>query len=437
MCALPPPPVLTMSSNPFTVGNTVRPDRFIGRVNEVATAFDQITARSYLAVWGGPGIGKSSFLRLITDPTAWQMHGQDMSRAVIVMVNCLDLTPFSAQGFWQAILEQLADMGDDALQAEIQQLIDSGETTKDGLRQVLRYLGKQDKFLLLLVDDYDAALRLQTGYDAQAMESFVSDCRNLASHARERDHLSMIVTSLRRLNELGPRLQPGSSPWYNHYLFEQLKPFSEAEILTLLSGLPMTLGLRDGIREMTGGHPALLQNAGHLLYRELRAGHVPDPIAFAKAFRSATSHIFETTWELASDIEKILMTLVALFNLKGRLQAKQYDLGDIEMVFSQKERELSNLVDQGVLVQKTRSGEFRYAFASSMMEWWVVEEMENSTEETLEARKKVFLNLMSNRQALIVTNAIRWLWENKEQLPSILQWLAKVSSAFPKGLLPG
>jgi AAA ATPase domain len=431
-----------MSFNPFTVGNTVRPDRFIGRTFEIAGAFDQIGNRSHLALWGSPGIGKSSFLRLITDPVAWQMHGQDISRAVPVMLSCLDLVPFSAQGFWREILEQLADLSDDALQAEIQQLIASGETTKDGLRKVLRRLGKQEKFLVLLVDDYDAALRVQPGYDNQAMEAFVSDCRNLASHSPEGQHLSMVVTSLRRLNELGPRLQPGNSPWFNHYLFQPLKPFSEAEILTLLSGLPMTLGLRDGIREMTGGHPALLQNAGHLLYRELRAGHVPDPMAFAQDFRSATSHLFEATWNLASDIEQILMTLVALFNLKGRLQGKQYDLGDIEMVFSQKERELLDLVAQGILVQKARSGEvrsgeFRYAFASSMMEWWVVEALENSTEASLQVRQKVFLNLMNHRQAQIVTDAIRWLWDNKEELPSILEWLVKVTSAFPKGLIPG
>jgi hypothetical protein len=77
-----------------------------------------------------------------------------------------------------------------------------------------------------------------------------------------------------------------------------------------------------------------------------------------------------------------------------------------------------------------------YAFASSMLEWWVVEELENNNEIWLTERQRVFLNLMSHRQAQTVTTAIRWLWDNKNELPSILQWLAKVSSAFPKGLIP-
>jgi hypothetical protein len=246
----------------------------------------------------------------------------------------------------------------------------------------------------------------------------------------------MVVTSLRRLNELGPRLLPGSSPWYNHYLFLPLKPFSEVEVMALLAGLPMTPSLRDGIKEMCDGHPALLQNAAHLLYRELRSGQVPDAIAFAQDFRSATRHLFEAQWNLANEVEQTLMMLIALMNLQGRLQKKLYDMGDIPVVFSQKERELLNLADQGVLVARGRVGELGYTFASSMLEWWVVEELENNGEEWLLGRQKIFLNLMSHRQAQTVTNAIRWLWNHKDQLPSILQWLAKVSAAFPKGLIP-
>lgn len=427
-----------MAPNPFTVGKPVSADRFIGRTGEIATAFDQITSQSNLAIWGSPGIGKSSFLNLLADPQAWQIRGYDASAAVIVMLSCLDLEPFSPSRFWQAILTQIQEsVAEPDIIADIQTLLAANNCSKEGLRQILRELGKRDRYLVLLIDDYDAALRPQPGYDEAAIGGFVSDCRNLCSHAKERQYLSMIVTSLRRLNELGPKLQPGSSPWYNHYLFLPLKPFNINEVAALMGGLPMTIALRDGIREMTNGHPTLLQNAGHLLYRELRSGNVPDPIAFAEDFRSMTRHLFEAFWALANETEQTLMMLIALVHLKGRLQKKRYDLGDIELVFSQKERDLANLVEQGILHRKSRAGEFKYAFASSMMEWWVVEEMESSSEDWLIDRQRVFLNLMSHRQAATVTTAIRWLWQHKDQLPTILEWLAKVSTAFPKGMIPG
>jgi hypothetical protein len=426
-----------MSPNPFTVGQLVTPDRFIGRTGEIASALDQIVSRGNLALWGSPGMGKSSFLQLLADPQSWQLRGYDPKGALFVWINCLAISPFSAIGFWREVLcaiQQQACLCD-RVQALIQTSLQRDTPSKDDLRAVLRQLHDSKQYLILLVDDYDAALRPHDHYTDADMVAFVSDCRNLCSHAPERQSLSMVVTSLRRLNELGPTLRPGSSPWYNHYLFLPLKPFSEADVTALLAGLPMTPALRDGIREMCDGHPTLLQNAGHLLFRELRSGHVPDPVSFAQDFRTATSHLFEAQWQLASEIEQTLMLLIALIHLQGRLRNKRYDLGDIAVVFSQKERELLNLIEQGVLVHRGRAGEFSYAFASSMMEWWVVEELENTSEAWLTERQKVFLNLMSHRQAQIVTTAIRWMWDHKDQLPSILEWLVKVSTAFPKGLI--
>ncbi len=423
-------------TNPFTVGRPPSADRFIGRTSEIATALDQITSRGNLALWGSPGIGKSSFLSLLADSQAWTLRGYDPTGAIILWINCLDLTPFSGPRFWQEILEQLQDLVDPTLKPEIAALLAAQNHSKEALRKVLAQLGKRQQYLVLLADDYDVALRPTPLYGEAEMVAFVSDCRNLTSHSREREHLSMVVSSLRRLNDLGPKLQPGSSPWYNHYLFLPVKPFLEPDAAAMLAGLPMTPGLRDGIREMCDGHPALLQNAGHLLFRELRSGQVPDPLAFAQDFRSTTRHLFEAQWGLANEIEQTLMMLLALINLKGKIQQKQYDLGDIAVVFSQKERELLNLIDQGVLVQRGRAGDrFPYAFASSMMEWWVVEELENSSEDWLKERQRVFLNLMSHRQAQTVNSAIQWLWGHRDQLPSIVEWLAKVSSAFPKGLL--
>ncbi|WP_424103537.1 hypothetical protein [Moorena producens] len=62
-----------MPNNPFIVGKPVPPERFVGRTALIETAFDQISHRSNLSVWGGPGIGKSSFLELLTWPEIWRV----------------------------------------------------------------------------------------------------------------------------------------------------------------------------------------------------------------------------------------------------------------------------------------------------------------------------------------------------------------------------
>jgi AAA domain len=426
-----------MSQNPFIVGRPVPPDRFIGRTTEIETAFDQILGPGNLAIWGGPGMGKSSFLELLASPQAWQLRGYDPSQAVIVLLSCRTIRPFSPMGFWQEVLNLLKDELDvePELQTQVYTILEQGEANKEGLRQILRQLGEKDKFLLLLVDDYDVALHPCPNYTEADIEAFLSDCRNLASYAKGKQHLSMVVTSLRRLNELGPKLKTDGSPWYNHHLFQPVKPFTDNEVATLLGSMPMTAALREGIREMCDGHPALLQQAGHLLYRELRAGHVPDPAVFARDFWSSTEHFFEDIWTMASETEQVLMILIALSNLGGCWQKNRYVFDDVEIIFSQKERELNDLGERGVIVRKHQDGKTIYTFASSMMEWWVVKEIENSDEAWLQQRQRIFLNLMSRKRAENLTKAIYWLWQHREEIPSILEWLGKVSAAFPKGLI--
>jgi hypothetical protein len=425
--------------NPYVPGKPVSPLLFIGRTGEIETAFDQILSRGHLAIWGGSGIGKTSFLNMIAAPQTWKFRGHDLAQAVVVLLSCLGVTPFTAENFWHEVFVILKDalVNEPEIAAEVAKFIEQRTASKDCLRLILRMIGDRNKFLLLLIDDYDVALRPTEHYTEDDASDFLSDCRNLASHSKESDYFASIVTSLRRLNEAGIKLKPGESPWYNHYLFQPLKPFSETDAASLLGGLPLTPALRDGIRDIADGSPALLQVAGYLLFREFRAERIPDSDVFATEFQRATEHYFEDNWNQSNETEQTLLMLLALTHLKGRLLKKRYDLGDTDVIFSQKERELRDLEERGVVVYQVHEGKKQYRFASSLMEWWVVKEIENSDEEALQARQRTFLNLMSRRQAETVTNAIRWLWQHKEEIPSILSWLGKVTSALPIGFIQG
>ena len=426
-----------MTSNPFIVGQPVPPERFVGRDSQIEIAFDQIFNRGNLAIWGGSGIGKTSFLELLTSPEVWQIQGHDPKAAVIVLLNCLSIQPFNAHSFWRRILSLIKSKLESNLElhTDIDTLLEKDKVVSDDLVKILRKLGEYNKFLLLLVDDYDAALRKNEHYNEADIEAFLSECRSLAYFAEERKYISMIVASSRRLTELGTQLTPDKSPWYNHYLFQALKPFTDSEVDALLVGMPITPALRDGIREIADGNPALLQNAGYLLYQELRTGKVPDPNTFARDFQSATEQFFQATWELSNELEKILLMLIALCSLEGRLSNERYALRGIENIFSQKEIEMNGLEMRGIIKRREQGGKATYSFASSLMEWWVVKKIQNSTETELQERQKVFLNLMSHKQAEKITATIHWMWEHKDEVPSILQWIGKVIAALPKGAI--
>lgn len=426
-----------MSQNPFIVGKAVPPERFVGRESEIASAFDQIYNRSHLAIWGGPGMGKTSFLQKLESPQAWEDHGMDSSEALIIRFSCESIVPFTPSKFWEEILNLLKEKleGESALQAEIDTILQAGEKTKDSLRQVLRKLGRQSKYLVLLIDDFDVALNTNEQYDEDAMQRFLSECRNLAVHSAEGQHLSMIVTSLKRLNELGPKLNPNASPWYNHYLFLRLKTFNNTEIDHILQILRIP-DLREAIRENTGGHPSLLQISGFLLYRDLLVANAPNVNKFVSDFESATQQIYQNIWDRCSEIEQTLLMLMALSALKGRLhKQKQFDVSGIELIFSQSERELIKLEEQGVVTHTVDEGNNIYSFTSSTMERWVIQELQQTDDKWLQAREKLFLNLMSRQQLEKLTTAIKWLWKNQDKIPQIIEWFGKLTAAFPKGLI--
>ncbi|NEP54009.1 MAG: ATP-binding protein, partial [Moorea sp. SIO3C2] len=218
-------------------------------------------------------------------------------------------------------------------------------------------------------------------------------------------------------------------------LFQSLKPFTDPDINQLMAGIPITPTLRGLIREIAGGHPALLQIAGALLYRELKTGKVPDAQAFARDFEGQTRQIFETIWKRCSEVEEALLMLMALFKLNGRLHnQKHFDLRGIEVIFSQHQRELTNLAEQGVITNRKEQGMIishqDLLFTSSIMQRWVIQEIWQTNHQLLENRQKVFLNLLSHSQAHQVTKAIKWLWQHQKTVKTAVEWVSKVLAAF-------
>ncbi|MFM7713885.1 MAG: ATP-binding protein, partial [Microcystis sp.] len=211
-------------------------------------------------------MGKSSFLKLLTYPTIWQQYGQDYNQAVVVFIDCQSLEPFKIPDFWYNILVTIKN-NFSFLKTSIHTLLEKPEATVDDLVIILRLLNDQGKFLVLLIDNYDVTLRPNSQYTKADIDTFVSQCRTLAQS--EEQNISIVVTSSRRLSQIGPELTPDKSPWYNGYLFENLKPFTNQEVNLLLDRSESLLGWKQAIRKIADGNPALLQKACFLLYEEL------------------------------------------------------------------------------------------------------------------------------------------------------------------------
>ena len=119
--------------------------------------------------------------------------------------------------------------------------------------------------------------------------------------------------------------------------------------------------------------------------------------------------------------------LIALYQLKSRVQKTDYDLSDISIIFSQKERELMNLEERYVIQRTAEQENTNYSFTSTIMEWWVIKEIENTNTEELKERELVFLKFMSRKQVDKVKDVINSLLEHKETIKSIAKWVGKLA----------
>ena len=378
-------------------------------------------------------MGKSSFLRKLANKQIWTEYGLDPSQGIPVILNCQsqNLIPFTPGGFWRESVSLLHDKLDSEpeLQVEIKPLLEK-TVTGDSLRQALRILGRKNKFLLLLVDDFDAALVTNNQYTENEMETFLAQCRSLAVHAEESEHFSMIVASLQRLNELGPKLNPNASPWYNHYGFQPLTLFTTEELVELLTIIrPPTL--RHEIINITGGHPTLVQTAGFFLYRELQNGNNANINSFAGNFERDTQQIFQTIWRRCSSKEQVLLMLIALLDMGGHIGELKFKLKGIGRIFTQHERSLRKLEEQGVITSNSLEPEKFYSFTSSLMKKWVIQEILQTPEQSIRDREKEFMNLISHGQVNQVKEVVTWLGNNPNKVKSFLDWITKVVPVFP------
>ncbi|MEH1788590.1 ATP-binding protein [Nostoc sp.] len=431
--------------NPFYVGGAVSPDKFVSRRSYINAAFlDVIPNRTCMAIQGSNGMGKSSLLRYISSPEIWTKEGFDPSEVLIIFLNCFQIQPFTAIGFWETVLNSLKKEAKDrvVLQSAIAQILLQGTYSVNELRFLLAEIGKSNKFLLLLLDDFDAALYENISYTEDEMRSFLSQFRTLANDGQEKEYLSVIVTCLKRLSDMGPNLKSGTSPWHNHYLQRYLKSLKNQEVLQWFQELSekhsiqWILNFQAGIQEVSGGNPALVQNAGSILYRAWRDRDIETVLDFAIEFERANRQYFSGAWNQSTDDEKSLLKFIALSRLEGRVNRKrQYTLDEVDIILSQKDRELRQLEERGILRRCDDDEKQVYEFASSIMEWWVVKELENSQNEPeLADRELLFLNL-SSKQIKQTQTIMKQVWQYKDTAQSVAGWVGKLGGTFFKGFL--
>ncbi|MEB3339274.1 MAG: ATP-binding protein [Okeania sp.] len=437
-----------MPANKFFPNKPVPPDKFVGREYELNTIFDQIINRGLISIHGSSGIGKTSLLNYIKSPQCWEERQLDFSEVFIVYHNCEGYI-FTINNFWRRVLEELKNQTQDYedLQIEIDRLLDD-EIRISSIRQILKKIGEKNKFLLLLLDDYHAIIRRKEEYEkdfekSKEMEEFLSGMRNLAVHSKESQYFSNVVTTFQKLHELGPTITRAGSPWYNHYSYLPLKPFSKKDINNyffksdshFFISIPENI-YEEEVLEMTGGYPGLLQFTGNVFSRfdsaaldtlNKKLTGYADQIfqeIVNTQLRDYADDFFQDIWKNIQEDEQKILKLIVIDISKGDVGGKHYSVDGIDKEFIRNRSVLDGLQEKG-LIYKLVPGN-KYDFSSSLMKDFVREKFEEN--EDNKVAKATDREILMN---LLITKITRGKWEQvKENIQPVINFLQPLTKTF-------
>jgi hypothetical protein len=303
--------------NPFVYGKTVHPDHFVGRENAIQTIFARISNSESTAIVGGPHIGKSSLLNYIADEHVKSEWLERDVQFCFIEIDC-HLFPLSYQpaNFWRHVLDQIeATFQEEKLQVQLQVVRKSffGSFT---LLQLFSLLARQDRRVVLLIDEFDTLLH---HHNFNTAEFFGS----LRSFSTKIDSLSLVTASRMSIVEMNRRSQeinPLGSPFFNNLIEVRLPHLRQIQVDQLLdyalegSGVNFSQEDRAYLMRATGCHPYLVQMAGAALFEAIASGK-DEKKRYAEVSRTlqreATDH-FEDVWQRLDIGTKRTFLLLAL-----------------------------------------------------------------------------------------------------------------------------
>jgi hypothetical protein len=241
--------------------------------------------------------------------------------------------------------------------------------------------------------------------------------RNLAVHSTEGQYFSTIVATFQKLHELGPEITRGGSPWYNHYSYLLLKPFSQSDIDDHFFNRDSHFFISDVSKEevlkMTGGYPALLQFTGDIFSR-LEAVNVD---TLNTQLKNYADKIFQDVWNNFEKNEPEILQLILIDNSKGKLRGISYSIAGIEKEFIGKSKMLESLEEKGFIQVKQPN---KYSFTSSLMENFIGDQLEEKNVSNAKDRK-IVINLF------IIKITLGQLKKVKEKIQPVTKFISPIA----------
>ncbi len=376
-------------SNPFFYGNPVPPDQFLDRRRELRRIAGRIVNRGQSsAIVGELDSGKTSLLLYLSAPeTRTKLYGESEERLLFSYMDAQTLGgEFSQAQFWEHGLrplhEQVIAPNPDSPLAQAYQMCRENEFGCFVLERLFAQMGPTGWRLVLMLDEFDLLLY----HPVLNCAEFFGSLRSLAS--RSRGALALVIASRRSLASLNKDTQQFSrtgSPYFNFFAEIVLGMLPNEYVTELLrrAGDRFTAEDRRFIKEVTGGHPYLVQVAASALWEVYEEGEGDSSRRRQHTRQSLYDEAAQTlddVWRLWPSETRRALTAVALVHINALeereklLEKHKFDVQQLVREIDDFDPELRSLEKQGFVAQdEAIPGGWRVR--PQVLLWWLVDEL--------------------------------------------------------------
>ena len=355
-------------------------------------------------------MGKTSLLQYVCDPVIIENWGLSPDEYFFVYLDCPTIGSFTPSRFWQRILTLLLRQARDTSLASL------AETIEEALKKetlgstdfeiVLDEIHKTGRVLALLLDEFEWVINID---DERSTRIFLGKLRALIN--RQPKVFSLITATRHELTELCRPLKFSGSPFYNNFIFQRLRPFTEADINQLIDKALEQTGMEFGPEErnytrvLGGTHPYLIQQAGSLIFdAKIQGLEVANCLELIGAeFEEQTRHHFAEIWGGSSEREMMLLILLALCGLATREKEQAYDVETLQHILGRHQHALTLLAKRGLITE----GKPTATLCPPMFESRLLREIKSIDEREFAEYASLMFDLLTKEEAECAVEAMQ------------------------------
>ena len=349
---------------------------------------------------------------------------------IFIFVNCQDsISPPTANQFWIQIIKELErKLEQNSIKTKCRSFlaksIEGIELNHNDFHEILDVAGAESRRLVLVLYDFNVLIRVEPE-SLNSTRGFLQGLRSLTT--RDSHKANLVVSTRYYLYEAcKPLSVPNCSAFDNGFSTCRLRFFQEKELLQLLKKVeqteqsPFTSRECNYIAYLSGFHPQLTKIAAAQVfdYRLQEGFPLTDFSPVGERFKNEARPIFENLFWESREIERVLLMFIALQSLKGKVTDANYDISDLPKIFSEKEREINDLTERGLLKRIQDNPPLWVPF-SPIFQWWILKEIESEDPEGLEERRKIWGNLLTQKRAEQAGKVVEFIKQNKGTIESL------------------